>query len=119
VIGDVVVELLELGGVRQFAVQQQIADLEEARLLGQLIDGIAPVQQHALVAVDEGDLALAARRRGEAGVVGEDVGFGVQLSDIDDGGTVGSRQDRQLDGLAAHVHFRRIAHAIPFQWSRI
>jgi hypothetical protein len=39
----------------QFAVQQQIADFHEARLLGQLIDRIAAVEQHALVAVDIGE----------------------------------------------------------------
>jgi hypothetical protein len=38
-------ELLALGRVRQFAVQQQVADFQEARLLGQLVDRIAAVQQ--------------------------------------------------------------------------
>jgi hypothetical protein len=38
-------ELGELIGRRQFAVQQQVADLEERGLLGQLVDRIAAVQQ--------------------------------------------------------------------------
>ena len=106
-------ERVEFLRVRQLAVQQEVADLEEARLLGKLVDGIAAVQKHALVAVDEGDLAFAARRRGEARIVGEDVGFGVKLSNVDDGGTVGSFEDRQLDRLVVETHLSRVAHAIP------
>ena len=64
--------------------EQQIGDLHEARLLGQLVDRIAAVEQDALVAVDVGDRALAAGGRGEAGVVGELVRFAVELADIDD-----------------------------------
>ena len=50
--------LLRLG--RQFAVEQEIADLEEVAVLGELVDRIAAVQQNAFVAVDEGDLRFAA-----------------------------------------------------------
>ena len=41
-------------------------------LLGELLDGIAAVQQHAGIAVDVGDLAVGGRRHPEAGIVGED-----------------------------------------------
>jgi hypothetical protein len=67
VVGDVAFELAEFVGGRQLAVQQQVADFQEARLLGQLVDRIAAVQQNAGVAVDIGDLALARGGRGEAG----------------------------------------------------
>ncbi len=83
VIGDVALELGVLGRGRQLAVEQQVGHLEEVRLLGQVVDRIAAVQQNPLVAVDEGDLALATRRRGEGRVVGEDVGLAVELADID------------------------------------
>ena len=62
VIGDGALELLILAFGRQFAFQQQVAGLDEVALLGQLVDRVAAVQQHAGLAVDEGDLAFAARR---------------------------------------------------------
>jgi len=70
------------------------------------------VQQDALVPIDEGDLALAARGRSEAGVVGEGVGLGVQLSDVDHVGAERALHHRELDVLALDVDLRRIAHAI-------
>ena len=42
------------------------------------------MEQDALVAVDIGDRALAAGGRGEAGIVGEHAGLGVELADVDD-----------------------------------
>ena len=56
--------------VGKLAVEKQIADLEEARLLGELLDGVAAVAQDALGAVDVGDLAFAVRR-GQVGRVVE------------------------------------------------
>ena len=78
-----VVELGLLRGGRQFAVQQQVADLQEIAVLGQLLDRIAAIEQDALVAVDVGDVGFAARGRGEAGIVGEDAGLAVELADVD------------------------------------
>ena len=57
VVGDAVVELGLLRRGRQLAVEQQVADLEEVAVLGQLLDRVAAIEQHALVAVDVGDLA--------------------------------------------------------------
>ena len=71
---------------RQFAVEQQVGDFHEARLLGQLADRIAAVEQDAFVAVDIGQRAFAARGRGEAGIVGEHAGLAVELADVDDVG---------------------------------
>ncbi len=101
VMGDGLFEFLELRGFRQFTVQQQVANLEEARLFSQLADRIAAVQQHAGVAVDIGDLAFARGGRGETRVVGEGVGFRIQLADIDDVGPDRPALDRQVDGLVA------------------
>ena len=50
------------------------------------------MEQDALLAVDIGDRALAAGGRGEAGVVGEHAGLGVELADVDD-----VRADRALE----------------------
>ena len=48
-------ELGELGDSRQIAVEDQVGDLHEAALGGQLLDGVAAVGQDALVAVDVAD----------------------------------------------------------------
>ena len=56
--GDVVIELAHLGGRRQLAVKQQIADLEEVALFSQLFDGVAAIEQYTLVAVDIGGTVL-------------------------------------------------------------
>ena len=53
------------------------------------------------VAVDIGDRALAAGGRGEAGIVGEDAGLGVELADVDDVGPDRAVQHREVDALAA------------------
>ncbi len=76
-------EILHLLAGRQFAVDQQVADLEEMRFLGQLVDRVAAIEQLALVAVDIGDRALAGGGGGKAGVIGEHVALGVELADID------------------------------------
>ena len=59
---DAIVEVRLLGGGRQFAVEQQIAGLEEVAVLGQLLDRIAAIEQDAFVAVDIGDLGLRSCR---------------------------------------------------------
>ena len=93
-------EILQLRGSRQVAIQKQVADFQEMRLLCQLVDGKAAVQQHALVAVDEGYRTVAGRGRGEAGIIGEDVGLSIELADVDDIRSGGPRQNRHFDRLA-------------------
>ena len=63
----------------KLSVEQEMARFDKAPLLGELLDRIAAIKQHALVAVDEGDLRLAARGRGEARIVGEAAGSGVRV----------------------------------------
>lgn len=118
VVGDVFVELGEFRGLGQFAVQQQVADFQEAGLLGQFVDRVAAVQQHALVAVDEGDLAFAGCGGGEPRVVGEDVGLRIELADIDDRRAVRATLHRELDRFAVDFELRRIAHGTPFAAAR-
>ena len=66
VVGDVVDELLLLLGGRQLAVEQQVGDLQEVAVLGQLLDRIAAVEQHPFVTVDIGDAGAAGGGRHEA-----------------------------------------------------
>ena len=102
VVGDGVVELLHLVLGRQFAVKQQIAGLQEAGMLRQIGDGIAAILQHALVAIDEGDVAFGGGGGGEAGIVGEDVRLVVELADVDDIGALGARKDREVRSPCLH-----------------
>jgi len=100
VAGDGVVELRHLVGGRQFSVQQQVAAFQEGGMFGQVANGIAAILQHALVAIDEGDVGLGRGGRGEAGIVGEDVGLVVELADVDDVGALRAGEYRQLEILA-------------------
>ena len=72
-------------------------------MFGEIADGIAAILQHALVAIDEGDVGFGRGGRGEAGIVGEDIGLVVELADVDDIGALGAGKDRQLIILAVIV----------------
>lgn len=74
-------------------------------MLGELVDRIAAVQQDAGVAVDVGDGRIAACRRGEARIVGEGPGGGIERADVDD-----VRPDRP----ASHLEF--VSFAVKFQF---
>ena len=104
VMGDFMLELREFRLVGQFAVHQQISDFEEARMFGQLFDGITAVHQYAVVAVYIGDGGTARSGRHEAGVVGEQAGFFRQFCDIDAGIAEGAGMHRQDDRLLAGGH---------------
>ncbi len=114
---DAVIEIGLLGRGRQLAVEEQVAGLEEIAVLGELLDRIAPIQQHTLVAVDIGDLRLAARGRGEARIVRERTGLGVELRDVEDARTDRAGFHRQLDVLVLEIQSCVVrAHASsPFQ----
>ena len=98
---DPVVEICLLGGGRQLAIEQQVAGLEEVAVLGELVDRITAIEQHALVAVDVGDLRFRAGGRGEARIEGEHAGLGVELADVDHRGAGRAFADRQFDGFPA------------------
>src|SRR5262245_18702361 len=94
VIGDGVIELRHLLWRRQFAVKQQVTDLEKVGVLGQLIDRIPAVQKDPLVAVDIGEIALTGGGGSETGVVGKKIGVAVELADVDHVRPFGSTQNR-------------------------
>ncbi len=58
VVRDVVGPGVELVLLGQLAEEQEVADLEERGVLRQLLDGVAPVAEDAVAAVELGDLAL-------------------------------------------------------------
>ena len=81
--------------------QQQKANLDEVAVFGQLIDRITAIEQNAFVTVDVGDPALAARGRREPRVVGEEVGFRIELADVDHVGSDRAARHRKVDALVA------------------
>ncbi|MPM47468.1 hypothetical protein SDC9_94179 [bioreactor metagenome] len=92
---------LEIGlllDVRQFAVLQQIGHFKKVAVFSQLFDRIATIQQLALVAVNEGDLGLAAGGGEETGVVGKQTGLATERANIDAVVAVRRRHDREIDG---------------------
>ena len=93
---DLVGELVQLFLGRQFAVDQQIADLDEVRLLGELLDRVAAVAQDARVAVDVGDGALGGGGVDEAFVEGGVAGLGQQRTQRDAVGSLGGADDVQV-----------------------
>ena len=89
---------------RQLAVDEQVGDLEEARLLRELLDRVAAVLEDALLAVDEGHRALARGGVDETGVVGRQArGVVVQADLTEVGGLDRAVVDRDLVVLAGPV----------------
>ena len=93
---DTLLERGQLVGARQLAVDEQVGDLEERGLAGQLLDRVAAVAQDALVAVDVRDLGLARGGVHEAGVHGDQAGVAQQGRDDDAVVAVGGRHDGQV-----------------------
>ena len=81
---------------RQFAVDQQVADLDEGRLLGELLDRVAAVAQDPGVAVDVGDGALGRGGVDEAVVEGGVAGLGQQRTQSDTVGPLRGVDDLQV-----------------------
>jgi len=72
VVGDVVDPSIVLSLVGQLAVDQQVGDLEEGALFGELLDRVAAVAEDAIFPVEFGDGALCSAGGGEARIVEPD-----------------------------------------------
>ncbi len=95
--GDLVLPRVVLLAGGQLAVDQQVGDLEEVGVLGQLLDRVAAVLQDPLLAVDERHRAPAGGGVDEPGVVDREPGrvlVGLDLADV--GGVDGPVQDRHV-----------------------
>jgi hypothetical protein len=92
---DPLVERLQLVGRRQLAVDQQVADFEEARLLRELVDRIPAVAQDPGVTVDVGDRRGAGGRVHEADVEGDLAGRRQEFARVDAVGSLGRLDDGQ------------------------
>src|SRR5271166_4115864 len=92
-LGGEPVQLLPGG---QLAVDQQVADLDEGRLLGQLLDRVSAVPKDPGVAVDVGDRALRRGGVDEARVERRVAGLGQQRIQVDPVGALGGGHDVEL-----------------------
>jgi hypothetical protein len=110
-------ELVQLLVGGQFAVDQQVADLDEGRFLGELLDRVAAVAQDPGVTVDVGNCALAGRGVDEALVEGGVAGLGQQRTQGDAVGTLSRMDDLQVKLAAGVIQGRElgvIGHRNPF-----
>jgi len=96
-----IVEILLLRLGRKFAVKQEVAGFEEVAFFRQLFDRVAAVFENPRVAIDIGDLRLAAGGGSEAGIVGKHSGLAVELGDVDYIRPNGAAQNREIVGLVA------------------
>ena len=100
--GDSAFELSVLLCIRKLAIQQQVTGLDEISMIGQLVDRVAAIQQNAFLAIDIGDVGLAACCRGETRIVGEVTALAIERRDVDDARAKRSAIDRKFVGLAVH-----------------
>jgi hypothetical protein len=118
---DLVGELVQLLFGRQLSVDQQVADLDEVRLLRELFDRVSAVAQDAGVTVDVSDGALRRGRVDEAFVEGRVSGLGEQRTQRDAIGALRGRNDVEVKlatgvgqgGLLVPI-LRVICHGDPF-----
>ena len=80
---DRVRERRQLLRARQFALLQEVGHLEEAAVLGELLDRVASIEQDPGVAVDVGDGARRRRRRHESRVVREEALVLLKRADVE------------------------------------
>jgi len=95
-------------------VDQEVADLEEVRLLRQLLDGVPAVLEDALVAIDVGDGAAARGGVGEAGVIDGQRGRTLAVPDLSEVGSAdGAVDDRDvvLQSGAVVTDGKRFCHS--------
>ena len=102
VLGDLAGEALQLRLRGQLTVDQQVADLDEGRFLGELLNRNTAIAQDAGVTVDVGDGAFAGRGVDEAVVECGESGLGQQIAQRNAVISFGSADDLHVD-LATRV----------------
>ncbi|CAI8287431.1 MAG: Uncharacterised protein [Hyphomonas sp. TMED17] len=83
-LGDFMGEFPELGLCRQFAIEKEVADFQESRIRGELLNRITAVQQDTFLTVNKCNLRFARASRCEARIECEYISFGVKSFDVDD-----------------------------------
>ena len=110
-------EVGQLLGGRQLAVDQQVGDLQERGVLGELLDRVPAVAQDPSIAVDVGDRGRARGRVDEPRIVGHVPALREQLADVQAGGTFDRRVYRQRK-VAARVIKLDVRHLVPHSTGR-
>jgi hypothetical protein len=95
VIREILPKLRQLRGRRELAEEQQVGDFDEGTIFDQLVDRITAVEQHAALAVHEGDGGAATRGAGKARIVRHEFRIVEQTPDVDRIRAERSMQDRQ------------------------
>ncbi len=109
----VVVELLSGG---ELAVLEQVRDLEECGLLGELLDRIAAVVEDALLAADVGDPRHALGGVAEAAVDGGETQLAAETADVDRDVALDPFDHLEGDLLVSKAD-NRVGHVFPFSVS--
>ncbi len=120
VLAHPLLEVGELGGRGEVAVDEEVGGLEERRVLRELLDGVSPVAQDPLVAVDVGDRARAARRVDEATVEGDVAGLLEQGRDVVAVVALGGLHEGEVQllvrsgqgGTVGHVNVLLVGHFV-------
>jgi len=100
VFAHIILELVQLCVGRQPAGQEEISNLDEETVLGQLDNVIAAIAKNALFAVKIGDARLAGTGIHETAVQGDITGIAKQGSDIDRPFSGGALDNRKFMGNA-------------------
>ena len=87
-----------------------IQRVEEAALLGELLDRDPAVAQDSPVTVDERDGAATGAGVREARVQRDQADRAPQLANVDPAFALGPLDDGEFDGLVAYAKFSRVAH---------
>jgi hypothetical protein len=97
---DGVAKQIELRAHRELPVNQQMGNFQEARALGELLDGVAAIQKQPRFAVDIGYLAFGARGRDESWIEGEYAEILGQMRNIQHVRSNGSRNGLEQRGFS-------------------
>jgi len=104
VMGNVVCPLGQLGGIRQFAIENEIGGFQKSAFLGQLFNGIATITQNPRIAVEIRDFAFGRGGIHEGRVVRHQAEVArARLNLAQVGGFNGAMGDGDLVGLAGAV----------------
>ena len=113
VAGHVVLPLLQLHGVGQFAVEQQVRDLQVGAVLGELFDGVPAISQDPGLAIEVRDGALTRRCLHEGRVVDEQ--RRIELADSAGGKDVVGDRDGDLLAGAIVDDGDGVGHVVPLR----
>lgn len=103
VVGDRGLEVIELGGSRQFPVDQKIAGFEKVALFCELLDGITSISQYTSISIEVSDRAGGRPGVGVSLIDRNVPGFLKQFRNIDRPIVFGPDNHGHRKGLVANL----------------